>query len=65
LRGRFESTHRIKHIWQEERSRDEFPWRTAGTAVLPRRYLDWAVSEWRPDRMSWLWMEPVTAWAEA
>ena len=65
--------HVLKHVleqevtflWHEERSRDEFPWRTLGTSVLPRRYLDWAVSEWRPERMSWLWMQPVKAWPEA
>jgi hypothetical protein len=26
--------------------------------VFPARYVDWAVSEWRPVRMSWLWMKP-------
>lgn len=55
---RFEPTHRVEHIWQEPRSRDEFPWRTLGTRLLPGRYLDWAVSEWRPVRMAWLWMQP-------
>ena len=32
--------------------------RTLGTMALPVSYLDWAVSEWRPERMSWLWMTP-------
>jgi predicted O-methyltransferase YrrM len=58
LKQRFETTHRIQHVWQESRSRNEFPWRTVGTALLPKSYLEWAVSEWRPERMSWLWMEP-------
>jgi hypothetical protein len=29
------------------------------TGLLPRSYLNWAVSEWRPTRMSWLWMRPL------
>jgi hypothetical protein len=58
LRRRFARSHRIELIWQEPRSRAEFPWRTLGTALLPVSYLDWAVSEWRPERMSWLWMTP-------
>jgi hypothetical protein len=55
---RFASSHRIERIWQEPRSRAEFPWRTLGTMALPVSYLEWAVSEWRPERMSWLWMVP-------
>lgn len=55
---RFSKTHTVVRIWQEERSRLELPFRTLGTMLLPRRYLDWAVSEWRPEQMSWLWMVP-------
>lgn len=55
---RFTPTHDVHRIWQEPRSRDDMPYRTLGTTLLPGRYLDWAVSEWRPVRMSWLWMEP-------
>jgi hypothetical protein len=55
---RFAATHQVKRIWQQPRSRAEMPWRTVGTALLPGRYLDWAVSEWRPVQMSWLWMKP-------
>lgn len=58
LKKRFGPTHRITHIWQQPRSRSQFPWRTFGTALLPKSYLDWSVSEWRPVRMAWLWMEP-------
>jgi precorrin-6B methylase 2 len=60
VKRRFEETHRIRHIWQQPRSRDQFPWRTLGTTLLPKSYLDWSVSEWRPVRMSWLWMEPYS-----
>lgn len=59
LKHRFSATHRITHIWQEPRYRDEFPWHTLGTALLPKSYLDWSVGEWRPVRMAWLWMEPI------
>jgi hypothetical protein len=58
LYGRFAPSHAIERIGQEPRSRAEFPWRTLGTRLLPVSYLDWAVSEWRPEPMSWLWMTP-------
>ena len=58
LRQCFSRTHEITHIWQEDRSRVEFPWRTLGMVLLPGTYIDWAVSEWRSVRMAWFWMEP-------
>ncbi len=58
ITARFAATHRIERIWQKPRTRADLPYRTLGTALLPGRYLDWAVSEWRPARMSWLWMTP-------
>ena len=58
LKRRFETTHRIKHISQQPRSRSQFPWRTFGTMLLPKSYLNWSVSEWRPVQMAWMWMEP-------
>jgi Met-10+ like-protein len=58
IQARFADSHVIERIWQESRSRTDFPWRTIGTSLLPGSYLDWAVSEWRPERMSWLWMVP-------
>jgi hypothetical protein len=59
LTRRFDDSHRIEHIWQQPRSGEEFPWRTLPARILPASYLDWAVSEWRPERMSWLWMQPL------
>lgn len=59
LKRRFAGSHRIEHLWQGPRARTDFPWRTLGTMLLPRSYLDWAVSEWRPERMAWLWMQPT------
>ncbi len=64
LLTRFAPTHQIRQVHQERRSRNEFPWRTFGTTVLPNSYLDWAVSEWRPSPMSWLWMEPISSLAK-
>ena len=61
LRQRFSATHRVEEIRQQPRSANEFPYRTLCTALLPRSYLEWAVSEWRPDVMSWLWMKPLNA----
>ena len=61
LQKRFAPTHRVTHILQESRSRAEFPWCTLGTTLLPNSYLDWALSEWRPELMGWLWMLPLTA----
>lgn len=61
LKHRFGKTHRITHVWQEPRTRSDFPWTTLGTALLPNFYLDWSVSEWRPVRMAWFWMEPNEA----
>lgn len=58
IQERFAPSHDIRVIDQEERRRSDLPWRTLGTAMLPGSYLDWAVSEWRPVRMSWLWMQP-------
>lgn len=55
---RFQVSHHIEQIWQSPRSKDDFPWKTLGTSLLPNSYLDWAVSEWRPVQMSWLWMVP-------
>jgi hypothetical protein len=63
LRRRFRATHRVEEIWQQPRSAKEFPYRTLWTALLPRSYLAWAVSEWRPGLMSWLWMKPLKATA--
>jgi hypothetical protein len=31
------------------------------SSVFPRRYLDWAVSEWRTEQTPWLWMKPRRA----
>jgi len=61
IRKRFELTHKITHIWQKEGTIGDFPFQTFYTRCLRKRYLRWAVSESRPERMSWFWMEPMSA----
>jgi len=58
LRQRFETTHSVLQIWQEPRTRQDFPWPNLATAILPDSHLDWVLTEGRPVRMSWLWIEP-------
>ena len=57
LSQRFCVTHELTHIQQQDRSKADFPYRTLGTTVLHSSYLAWAVSEWRPVRMAWFWMD--------
>jgi FkbM family methyltransferase len=65
ITARFAPTHHIERIWQEPRTRADFPFQSWGTRLFPKRYLDWAVSEWRPERMSWLWLTPKAETAKA
>lgn len=58
LRERFERTHDITLVHGQARHRDEFPWHTTVTTLLPKSYLDWTVDEWRPVPNDWLWMVP-------
>jgi hypothetical protein len=58
LEERFRSSHRIERILQQPRIASDFPFSTMLTRCLPRVCVEWAVSEWRPALMSWLWMEP-------
>lgn len=60
LKARFEFTHHVQLIHQEPRSWSDYPWRTWVTTLLPASYKNWAVSEWRPVPMSWLYMKART-----
>jgi hypothetical protein len=62
-RERFVASHKITRIWQQERTIADFPFKDFYTRWLPESYLCWAVSESRPERMSWFWMEPIHATA--
>jgi len=58
LMARFARTHNVERIWQTDRSPSEYPFRSLYLSMLPAGYWRWAVSEWRPVRMCWLWMTP-------
>ena len=60
IEQRFASTHRVTRVWQEERASSEFPYATTYTRLLPKSYLNRTVTERRPERMSWFWMEPLS-----
>jgi predicted RNA methylase len=59
IRARFVTTHKITHVWQQERTTSDFPFKDFYTQWLPKSYFLWAVSESRPERMSWFWMTPI------
>jgi hypothetical protein len=58
LRARFGATHAIEQVWQQPRTRRDFPWTTLGTILAPRSHMNFTVNELRPERMAWLWMTP-------
>jgi hypothetical protein len=58
LADRFEATHDIKMIASTERYADEYPFTSTYVRALPKSYRAWAVGEWRPEVMYWLWMKP-------
>ena len=63
IRERFLTTHKITHIWQQERTLADFPFKDFYTQWLPKSYFRGAVGESRPEGMSWFWMEPIHATA--
>jgi hypothetical protein len=58
LSSRFAMTHDIRHIWQEVRNRVDYPFANWFTNMLPSAYASYQVQEFRPETMSWFWMEP-------
>jgi hypothetical protein len=58
LQSRFEGSHRSEQIWSEPRSAREYPFQTLYTRMLGDRFFLNAVSEWRSEEQSWLWMSP-------
>ncbi len=57
MHNRFQATHEIEHIWQEGRSRSDFPYRSFYTRCFLSS-IEIAVSEGRPCRMSSYWTRP-------
>jgi hypothetical protein len=58
LEKRFAPTHQVSRIWQEPREPKDYPFDYLYLRLLPESYHRWVVSEWRPEKMSWLWMRP-------
>ena len=58
IRGRFEASHQITHIWEESRTLTDFPLKSPYLSIAPNYTLLDAMREWRPERMSWFWMVP-------
>lgn len=58
LMRRFDATHDISVVWQDERSSDEYPYESFWTRLLPRRLVRRAIEEERGFRQSWLWLTP-------
>ena len=61
IRGRFSKTHRITEIGQTDRSRADLPFLRWYAQLLPTAYATYPVNEFRPARMSWLWMAPLVS----
>jgi len=58
LSDRFSATHEVECIWQEPRLLSDFPFQSWVCSIMPKRFIEKAVSEWRPERMCWLWITP-------
>lgn len=58
LEDRFSQTHTFKRIWQTDRTVADYPFDIWLTKFLPHAYATYRVQEFRPEKMSWLWMEP-------
>ena len=58
--ARMEATHDITKIVAESHSTADIACRDSLLVVLPQKGRMLAVSEERPERMTWLWMKPKT-----
>ncbi len=58
LPRRLNDTHRVELIWQQPRGTRKFPWCALETSLVPRQYLERAVSKRRSGRIYLLWMLP-------
>lgn len=58
LSSRFADSHRMTEIGQTDRTRADYPYLPWYTRLLPAAYATYPVNEFRPARMSWLWLEP-------
>jgi hypothetical protein len=58
VRGRFEPTHEIDVVWQEDRQLSDFPNPAWFQKIVPEDYSTAFLQELRPTRMYWLHMRP-------
>jgi hypothetical protein len=56
--SRFALTHDVQRIWQSARMRVDYPFAGWFTNILPTPYATYQVQEFRPEKMSWFWIEP-------
>jgi hypothetical protein len=61
LRARFSSTHRIREIPTQARTRADYPFTGWPLRFLPEKSIIRRMEEFRPGPMSWLWMQPHDA----
>ena len=51
----------LTEIAQTDRTRADYPYLPWYSRLLPAAYATYPVNEFRPARMSWLWLEPQAA----
>jgi hypothetical protein len=61
IRSRFDKTHFVTEIAQIPRTRSDCPYLPWYARLLPAVYATYPVNEFRPERMSWLWLQPRKA----
>lgn len=59
--ARFEATHTIQRLWDDEPAIEPFPWSDGVFAMAPSRLKHWAMTEPRTHVTPWLWMKPRPA----
>lgn len=58
LRRRFEHSHTTEELCQQRVPAEDFPFSTFFTRLIPRFVIAATVREPRPEKVSWLWLQP-------
>jgi hypothetical protein len=58
IESRFASTHNAYIFLEQPRTRADYPFNNWYTRLLPTAYATYRVQEFRPERMSWMVLEP-------
>lgn len=58
IEERFQSSHVITHTKSIERIRADFPYENIYTRLLPSKYMEGWMSEYRVEEQTWFWMVP-------